>query len=543
MKHVSLFVVLLISAGLVFAGGQSEAQPEVEVAPVANEVRLPTMGGGAYMDWMKTVYDRVGPTDVVQLSISSYDKEFELHPIAAENWSISDDGLTWTFNLRENLAWSDGTPLTAHDYVFALERAVTDGYDFAWYWSWAAGIKNWGAVESGDAPLEDFGVRAVDDYTIEVETEAPKPYLPSVAAFWFPVPRHVHEEHGDEWASSIENYVSSGPYMLTEWVRGDRMVLEPNPEYNGPWPASVDKITLFPALEDPSVGFPAYLAGDIDNTPLDAGQLAYAQSRFPDQLQSSVFFGIYYLAYDYDVEPFNNEDVRKAIFYSIDRDELTNTILNNVAIPARTLYAPTFPGYSEDIAEQTGYDPERARQHLADAGYPDGEGFPDVSLWWRIEGGIHAPIVGPMAEYLQAQFQDVLNIDIEVEGKELKTWIDGLADRENNMFLSPYMYDYVDPSNFASIFVNGGRHHWENDEYTELVNRANESFDQEERLELYQEAEQILIDEAAVTYLVHPVENLMWKPYISGEAMEPNSFDLYGGSILYKWTHLSVDDE
>lgn len=539
MKRVSVLLLLVLSAAFVFATGQTEGGA---VTPAANELRMPTMGGGAYMDWMKTVYNRIGPTDVVQLPISAYDKEYELHPIAAESWSISDDGSTWTFKLRSGLKWSDGTPLTSHDYVFALERAVTEGYDFAWYWSWAGGVKNWGPVESGDLPLSEFGVKAIDDLTIEVETESPKPYLPGVAAFWFPVPRHQQERYGDEWASSLTNYVSSGPYMLTEWVRGDQMVLEPNPEYTGPWPASLDKITLYPALDDPSVGFPAYLAGDVDTTQLNSGQLAYAQERFPDQLNSSVFFGTYYLAYDYDVEPFDDIDVRKAFFYAVDRAEMIGSVLSNVATAARTLYPPGFPGYSEKIAGQTGFDPEKAREHLARAGYPDGEGFPDVTLWWRIEGGIHAPIVGPMSEYLQAQLKEVLNIDIEIEGKELRTWIDGLANRENNLFLSPYMHDYIDQSNFASIFVNGGRHHWENDEYTALVNEANSSFDEDERAMLYEQASQILVDEAAVTYLAHPIQNALWKPYVTGAAVSPNSFGLFGGSVIWSWTHLSIGE-
>ncbi len=548
MKRVLVFLLLITVPALIFAAGEQEegatGRGGAQVAaPDENVLNFATVMGGTYMDWMKTVYNKAGQSDVVQIPISAYDKNFDLHPIAAESWEVSEDGLTWTFHLREDLQWSDGEPLTARDYEFGLERAVTQGYDFGWYWSWAAGIKNWSAVESGDKDLSELGVEAADDHTLLLTTDAPKPYLPGVCAFLFPVPEHVVEEHADEWASSDKNYVSSGPFMLTEWVRGDRMVLKKNPRYNGPWEAQVDQINLFPALYDPAVGFPAYLAGDLDMTDLNTGQLAYAQERLPDQLYSGTFFGIYYLAYDYDQPPFNNKDVRKALFYAVDREELTSTVLKNVAVPARALFAPGYPGYSEEIVEQTGFDPEKAREHLAKAGYPNGEGFPDVALWWRIEGGIHAPIVGPTAEYLQAQFEEVLNIKVGIEGKELKSWMDAQANREHNFFLAPYMKDYIDPSNFATIFVNGGRHHWTNDEYTRLVNKANSTFDTEERLELYRQAEQILIDEATVTYLVHPMTNKLAKPYVTGEAIEANKYgDYLNVDPYYIWTHLRIEE-
>ena len=541
MKRVVLPVVsAVLCSAVVFAGGSSESGP-VE-APEENQLQLPTVMGGTYMDWMKTVYNRAGQADIVQIPLTAYDKNNRLHGIAAERWSVSDDGLTWTFDLRPGLQWSDGTDLTAHDFAFALERAVTQGYDFAWYWSWAGGVKNWSAVENGDLPPTELGVRAVDDDTLQVETETPKPYFPGVASWWFPVPRTYVERFGDEWASSADNYVSSGPFMLTEWVRGDRIVIERNPYYNAPWKAQVERIILYPALEEPAVGFPAYLAGDVDSTDLNAGQLAYASERFPDHLKSSPFYGIYYLAFDYDVAPFNDKEVRSAIFYAVDREELTGTVLRNVAIPARSLYAPGFPGYSERNTELTGFDPERARRHLAAAGYPNGEGFPSVELWWRIEGGIHAPIVGPMAEYLQAQLKEVLNIEIEIRGVELRTWIDGLANRENNFWLAPYMYDYIDASNFASIFVAGGRHHWVNERYTALVDRANATADWEDRFPLYEEAERILIEEAAVTYLVHPLTNELWKPYVVGDGVEPNDYGDFPAQVFFVWTHIGLEN-
>ena len=539
---VIVFVLFLVPFA-VMAGGQDEAAGGSEpIGDVSQILRSSTLMGGTYMDIMKTMYDKAGSAELVQIPMTAYDSDNNLHSIACESYDLSDDGLTWTFHLRKGLKWTDGEDLTAEDFVFALERAVTEGYDFGWYWSWAGGIKNWNAVDKGELPLSEFGVKMVDDYTLTVETETTKPFFPGLTVWWMPVPKHQVEKFGNEWASSDKNYISSGFYMLESWVRGDKMVFVKNPTYNGPWPAQLDVIEFYPAFEDPGVSFPAYLAGDVDLSDLNTGQLAYAQSRFPDELKSSPFFGTYYLAFDQDTEPFNDLNVRKALFYAVDRDELTSTVLNNVATPARSIYAPGFPGYSENIVSQTGFDPDKAREYLAKAGYKDGKGFPKVELWWRIEGGFHAPIVGPCAEYLQGQFKEVLGIEIDIQGIELKTWMDAQKDRTHNFFLAPYMFDYVDASNFASIFVNGGRHHWKNDRYTELVNKANTLSDWNERFKLYQQAEQIIVDDATVTYLVHPVTNRLWKPYVKGEGVEVNKLGNYAYSqIPYIYTHIHIE--
>ncbi len=538
-KILTVICLLMILTVSLMAQGQT---PTAAPAKSTEQVfRAPTIMGGTYMDIMNTMYNKAGQADILQIPMTAYDNQTKLHPIAAESYEVSEDGLTWTFRLRRNLKWSDGTPLTAKDFVFALERAVTEGYDFAWFWSWAGGVKNWGAVESGTLPLSEFGVKQVDDYTITVETESPKPYFDGIAAYWWAVPKHQVEKYGNEWASNDKNYVSSGPFKLESWVRGDKMVMVKNLDYNGPWPTQLDRMELYPALEDPAVAFPAYLAGDVDLTDLNVGQLAFAQSRYPDELRSTPFFGTYYLAFDYDVAPFNDVNFRKALFYAVDRNEMTSTVLRNVAVPARSLYPPTFPGYNDEIVAQTGFDPVKAREYLAKAGYPDGKGFPKIELWWRIEGGIHAPIVGPMAQYLQAQFKEALGIEIGIRGMELKTWMDALSNRTHSFFLSPYMYDYVDASNFATIFVNGGRHHWENDRYTELVEKANSITNWEERAKLYQEAEQIIIDEAVVTYLAHPVTNQLIKPYVKGIGVELDEKGMNLSGTYFRFTHIHLE--
>src|SRR5690606_13504605 len=197
-------------------------------APVLAQTTVVAPSGnsaGTYMDYMKTVYDRGTGSELLQIPIATFDKEFELTPMAAESWSQSEDGLTWTFNLRPGLVWSDGEPLTAEDYVFALQRAATSGYDFAWYWDFAGGIKGCKEVTEGKADVATLGLKAVDDLTIEVTTVAPKPYLPSVTSLWYPVPKHVVDKLGDDWAVNVDTIVTSGPFDIESWEKSNNAVV------------------------------------------------------------------------------------------------------------------------------------------------------------------------------------------------------------------------------------------------------------------------------------------------------------------------------
>ncbi len=528
MRKLFMVLALLLVATLAFAAGPKESVLNAAVG-----------FGGTYMDMMKTIYNRAGQPDLIQIPISAYDKNFELHPIAAESWSVSDDGLVWTIKLRPGLLWSDGKPLTADDFVFGLQRAVKSGYDFSWFWSWAGGVKNWTKVEKGELGLESLGVKALDARTIQVTTDSPKPYFPDICAYWWAVPKSAVEKYGDEYATKAETMLSSGPYKLSKWTLNESIELVKNPNYKAPWPGKIDKIMFYPQLANPEVGFPAYLAGDIDITPLNVGQMAYARKKFPNDVKSNALFQIYYLTFDFTTAPFNDVNVRKAFMYAFDREKLTSTILKDVAAPAYTLTTPGFSGFNPEIKAQTGFDAAKARDYLAKAGYPGGKGFPKVELLWRIEGGYHAPIVKPMAEFIQAQLKSVLGIDVGVKGLELKSWMDALTKREGKLFIAPYLYDYIDASNFYDMFLSGGRHSWVNAKYDELVKKADATNEWSKRAPLYRQAEQIIVDEAAATYLVHAKENNLFSPRLKGEGAEPNKYGFT--PVMTPYTYCSIE--
>ncbi|GLQ56388.1 peptide ABC transporter substrate-binding protein [Devosia nitrariae] len=497
---------------------------------------------GTYMDYMKTVYARATFAELLQVPLTSFDKDYELTALAAESWSQSEDGLTWTFQLRDGLVWSDGEPLTAEDYVFALQRAASTGYDFAWYWDFAGGIQNWKEVTEGTMDVSELGLRAVDDKTIEVTTTAPKPYLPSVVSLWYPVPKHKVDELGDDWALNVDTVVSSGPFLLESWEKSNNsVVLTKNPDYTAPWQPQVDRLEVDPTLAAPEVGLPAFLAGEVDYTTLNAGQVPVAQAQFPDGIRTNAVFAVSYISFDLASAPFDNLDVRKAFYYAIDRDELTSTVLRNIAIPAGSILAPGYPGYNPDTVAQAVFDPDKAREHMAAAGYPNGEGFPEIEIWYREEGGYNGAIIPAMSQYLQAEFKEILGITMNIRVLPGQDWMQGLLNKENNIFIAPYEYDYLDPSNFFGIFYNGGRHDHHVPEYDELVAAADANPNWEERLELYEQAEQVLIDNASIVPLVHPITTSVYSDALAGEAAQPNAEGFTPAERLghYFFTHIT----
>ena len=528
-------LISTLAACVVYAAASLPAQAESTVYATHDST------SGSYVDYMKTVYARAGKPELLSLPLTSFDKEFELQGMAAESWSQSEDGLTWTFKLRSGLLWSDGTPLTANDYIFALTRAATSGYDFAWYWGFAGGIKNWGPVTDGKMDVKEVGIRAIDDTTIEVDTETVKPYLPSVVSLWYPVPEHKWKEHGDEYAANVDTMVTSGPFVLESWEKSNnKMVFAKSPTYNAPWQAKIDKLVLDPTLGPPEVGFPGYLAGDADMTALNAGQIPYAEQRFAENIRTNAIFAISYLSFDLEAAPFDNLDVRKALWYAIDRDEMTGTVLKNLAIPARSLLAPGFPGYNESLTKHAVFDPEKAKEHLAAAGFPNGEGFPEIEIWYRDQGGYNGAITAPMLQYLQAEFKEHLNIDMGIKVMPISDWMDALLNKKNSLFLSPYEFDYLDPSNFYGIFYDGGRHSHNLASYDELVAQADSNSDWEERLALYEKAEMELINNVSIVPLMHPITTSLVKETLSGEGTTNNKlgFAPLENRVHYFFTHI-----
>jgi len=477
-----------------------------------------------YNEWFRTVYKGAEGKYIIAEPLTRTDRDFHLRGAAAERWELSDDGLKWTFQLRPGLQWSDGRPLTAHDYVFSLRRGADpeNAYDFGWYYQ---PIRNWQAVVAREVPVDSLGVWAADDLTLQITTEEPTPHLPLLLTYSWVSPEHAVRKYGDTWSTRPETSISSGPFVMVEWTKGEQMVYEANPMYRG-----VDK----PYLErliykmfnftTPPQRLSAYEAGEVDIAEVE-NQAELARLLSDKNLGGQVYtwpnFFTHYLFFDTKRPPFNDRRIRLAMSLAIDREALCRSALKGFAIPAYAMLPPGFPAYSENIyAERQAYDPARARQLFAEAGYPVDHDFPGLDMWLRNEIVMHRDA----AEGLQAMLQRNLNMDIEVRNVENKVFMDGLNNHTLAFGLVPYEFDFVDPSNLLGLWRSNGRHNWNNTTFDNLITAAGaEIRNKDRRIALYKEAERLLVEDVAGVFLWYRQRAQVWKPYLKGSALEPNA--------------------
>ena len=390
-------------------------------------------------------------------------------------------------------------------------------------------MKNWTPVNNGDLPVEELGCRALDDLTLEVVTEYPAPYVPGWLSIAVAHPQHAFDEHGEAWSLQPETYVSSGAFTLgniepdgeTEWVI--------NPNYKGVMKPRVEKIIYAPgtqplgaSAETAQVTLAAYLANQYYHTGPwsipNISDLRRAQEDMPDELHSYPHFQTYYVGMNTFKPPFDNLKVRQAFSHAIDRDTLTNTVLKDQGQPAYTMVMKGFPNeHVDQLKGVQAYDPELAKELLAEAGYPNGEGFPSLELW------IRGPDRPEAAEAVATMLAQNLNIDVSMIQAEIKTFMEELNAKELLFYWVPYQFDFVDASNFLSIWRSDGRHAWKNEKYEDLMRQADSEFaDPEKRDDLFLQAERILVEECPAVFVFHPTFWQMWKPWVSGEELEPN---------------------
>lgn len=409
-------------------------------------------------------------------------------PGLAESWDISEDGTQYTFHLRQ-ANWSDGVPITAHDFVWSWLRGLDPNTASPYAWFPAMFIAGAEEYNSGAAGPEAVGIRALDDYTFQIDLIGPLPYvLGALEHYTFAVvPRHAIEKFGQDWIKP-ENFIGNGPYTLSEWIPQQYISVVPNEGY---WDADAVKLdrVVFYAIDDMTTAWNMYLNGEIDwltNIPLD--QVESAMMREDYQVSPQV--STYYYVFHTQKAPFNNPLVRKALALSVDRQALVDRVTRQGQLPAWGI-VPEMPGY-EGLGEPE-YDIAQAQTLLAQAGYPNGIGFPRTTILYNTLDSHKA-----IAEFLQQEWKNNLGITIELENKE---WATYLSDRNAGNFQvarAGWVGDYQDPNTFLDMFItgagmNGGR--YTNEVYDLLINEAARMPAGEDRFGVLQTAEDILINQ------------------------------------------------
>jgi len=432
------------------------------------------------------------------------DEKSQLAPGCAETWETSEDGLTWTFHLRDGLKWSDGSDLTAADFEYAWKR-ICDPMTAAPYAETVLSmVDGYDAAIEGD--IESLNVKAADDKTFVVTLSAPCTYFGSLAAFatMMPVQKATIEANGDAWATSPETYISNGPFIMSEWVQGSHITMTKNPDYWNADAIKLDKIT-FKLIEDANASYSAYQNGEIDmikDVPTEEIPSLEGNKEF----YIEPIIGTYYLNLNCDLEIFQDARVRKALSLAIDRKYVAETLMQGTYTAASNFMGPgwmdTDGTYFMDNSnggkpyidvENYEANLEEAKALMAEAGYPDGAGFPEITYTTN-DSGYHKVV----AEYLQQAWKE-LGINLKVDIVEWASFTPMRRNGEYEAARNGWVGDYDDPSNMLDLLYstngnNDGKYN--NPEYDAQMDISRATTDPEERSLALHTAEDILMEDA-----------------------------------------------
>jgi oligopeptide transport system substrate-binding protein len=427
----------------------------------------------------------------------------DLHPVpgVAERWEISPDGLIYTFHLRADAKWSTGEPVTATDFVASFKRAIAPSlaseYAYMLY-----PMKNAEAYNKGE--LTDFnqvGARALNDRTLEITLQGPTPYFLSLLCHyaWFPVPVSVVAKHGklyergNRWTRP-ENFVGNGPFNLKAWKVNTVLIAEKSPTYWDAAKVRLQAVHFYP-IDSGEAEERAFRAGQLHTTyDLGVSKIGAYQRRNPEVLRIDPYLGSYFYMFNVTRPGLSDKRVRKALAMSIDRESLVENVTRGGEIPAYHFTPPNTAGYNAKARFKA--DREEARRLLAEAGFPNGQGFPKLDLLYNTLER-HKII----AETLQQMWKQNLNVEIGLRNEEWKVYMDSKRQRNFDIVRYGWIGDYVDPNSFLDLWITGGGNNdtgWSNPEYDRLLRAAGQTGDNAERFEFFQQAESILLDELPV---------------------------------------------
>lgn len=529
------------AVGLAALGGAAAAQGEApaDAAPAEQQVyRVASDPGNQKdLDFYEMVYGRPYIADLFSDPLVRLNKNQEIIPAAATKWSSSSDGKTWTFELDPNLVWSDGTPVTAKDWVktFQYSADPKHAWDFVWFWS--GNIVNYTEAAAGKVPLDQIGVtQGETEHQLVVKTVDPAPYLAAKMLYSAPLSAAALEKNGPLYNTKPETALSAGPFILEEWVHDQSVTYKRNPSYKGTLqPIPFQKVIV--KMAPPNTWFTLYQSGETDfmEGPQPA-DLKIIESD-PD-LQKQVYqgfgdFGCFYFFFDTTKPPFNDLKVRQAFSHVLDRDAIKKQILGKQGNPAYSWLEKGFPGADPDALKTIqAFDPDLGKKLLADAGFPGGKGFPKLTLQER-GGGF--PIEDSTCQAYVSMLKQYLGITAEVQIVDRTTFYSEI-NKVPFGWIS-YGMDYFDPGNMLGVWRSGGRHAWSDPEYDKQYDAANVFIgDPAKRIEMFHAVEKILVEQVPAVFAWHYTPIQLIKPYIKGDAITPDK----NGNTSIHWPGYST---
>ncbi|MEJ1990632.1 MAG: peptide ABC transporter substrate-binding protein [Maritimibacter sp.] len=456
------------------------------------------------------------------------DQTGNLVPGVALDYDLSDDKTVYTFHLRPEAKWSDGKPVTAADFVYAWKRLAdpATASEYAWYMELMQ-VKNAGAIIAGDAPVDDLGVKALDDNTLEVTIEAPLPYFPQMLthASTFPVRQDVIEEFGDKWTDP-EHMVGNGAYVLTNHVLGEKVEMDPSPTY---WDAEHTVLQHVTALtiNDQNVALTRYLAGELDRVDIPTGQYPRLKAEYPDQAisvpQSCSYIYMFNMDEEKGPEALKDVRVRKALSYAIDRDTIVDKILQGGQAPSYNWTHAATAGFELPEIDYASWTQEermaKAKELLAEAGYGP-ENPLDINIQYNTSEG-HKKIAIAVQQFWKA-----LGVNATLTNYEWKVHTDRMQNQDFEVARYAWCGDYNEASTYLDLFTSYSGHNngkFFSDEYDTLMKESKTAADPNP---MYTAAEQILADEMPFAPIYQ---------YTKVEMIKPDMRGMSTGNLMQNW--------
>ena len=439
----------------------------------------------------------------------------------AEKWESNADGSVWTFTIRKDTKWSNGDPVTAQDFEWSFKRQL-DPATKAPYAGFLYDLKNGEAFnKSKDGiTIDQVGIKATDANTLVATLEGPRGYFPALVAYTAALPAHKPsvEKFGNKWTEAA-NGVWNGPYKLTKWEHDRYFQMEKNENY---WNAKNIKVNK---VIRPIVGTQSNLLAYendeidwIDRAPVGEMKRIEADPKLSKEMIKFSLTGTWYLVPHVEMAPFDNKQVRLAMAHAVDRETIVKSILQGLGQPAVTFNPPGFPGYNPNKYEElTKYDPKLAMEMLKGTPYEGGKNWPKITLTHREEGdgpkNVAATILGMLKQNLGMQIDHVVG--------EPKETYERMYKGEIQLMWIRWYADFPDPHNmqwqvFYGGHTSGRRQVWKNDAFDKLVNDARGITDTTKRMQMYQDADKIMLEDGAAIFVYHPYNLGLLKPWVKG---------------------------
>jgi oligopeptide transport system substrate-binding protein len=462
----------------------------------------------------------------------NFDKDLKPVPAAASSFDVSQDGMTYTFHLRQGAKWSDGQPVTAKDFVYSYKRLLNPdtAAEYASFFT-DAGIVGSADYNSGKGTADDVGVRAVDDNTLEIKLENASGYFPNLAALWVvpPIRQDIVDKAGPGWAQDPSTYIGNGPFKMTEWVHQDHITLVPNPNYAGTKP-TLQKVTYL-MVTSSEADYAAYRNNERDWTLVpDADvQTVRADPQLSKEAVEYTELTTFWLIMNNAKAPLDNAMVRKALSKGIDRQAMIRDVAAGIGKPATSMIPPGMPGYQADVGKDVDFDPAAAKALLSQAGITDPAQFPQLRFRFATTSANQS-----RAEFIQAQLKQNLGINIVLDSMESKAYQAAYKDKDYELAFGGWGADYPDPQNWmASLFgcnASNNKYNYCDAQFDQASAKGDTGVDLNQRLTAYAQAQQILVQDLPVAPLFYRGRMVLVKPWVQNLVITPK--DEYPGDLF-----------